>query len=304
MRPDRACTPLIFAASLLASSLAHGAAAQPPAEVVPAAAPTSAAPAPVVATATPAPTPSATSVVTPTAASAATSATPATTAAAPSARTVPPAGPSAVSEISPPLPRLTLSAGFLFGPHAQGEADCQTTDAGDECQHNGNFLGAGATIELRAQLYKILYLHVRGLVVGNLRKRPRAVHSGLAGGGIGLGVYSRLAFARVEYLLIPALGGDNYVPPFYDKPVARDVYGVHAGLISAGIHKYVSPRVALEGWAGLVIGPHSRRTSISEQVAESRVLVSFMVNLGLSFDVLLAKGYKPPPRRPRQRRQW
>jgi hypothetical protein len=75
-------------------------------------------------------------------------------------------------------------------------------------------------------------------------------------------------------------------------------------MISGGIHKYVSPRVAVEGWAGLVIGPSSRRTTIDAQANERRVLISFMLNLGLSFDVLLARGYSPPPKQPRQRRQW
>ncbi len=230
---------------------------------------------------------------------------PATTEPAPAAATVTPTPASArVAEISPPLPRLTLSAGFIVGPHAKGEADCQSADGGYECRHNGDFLGAGATIELRGQLYKLLYLHVRGLMVGNLRKRPRAVHSGLAGAGIGLGVYSRLAFARAEYMLVPTLGGDHYVPPFYDKPEARDDYGLHAAMLSAGLHKYVSPRVAIEGWAGLVVGPSSKRRTVNTQANEDRVLVSFMINLGLTFDVLLARGYKPPPKPPRQRRQW
>ena len=228
-----------------------------------------------------------------------------TTEPAPAATPVTPAPASTrVSEISPPMPRLTLSAGFIFGPHAKGEADCQSTDGGYECRHNGNFLGAGATIELRGQLYKLLYLHVRGLMVSNLRKRPRAVHSGLAGAGIGLGAYSRLAFVRAEYLLVPTLGGDHYVPPFYDKLEARDDYGLHAAMISAGVHKYVSPRVAIEGWAGLVVGPSSKRRTVNTQANEDRVLVSFMINLGLTFDVLLAKGYKVPPKPPRQRRQW
>ena len=206
--------------------------------------------------------------------------------------------------ISPPRPRLQVAAGFLFGPHALGEADCQDNDEYSECQHRGNFLGAGANLELRAQLYSVLYLHVRGMVVGNIRKRPYAVHSGLAGGGIGLGAYSRLAFIRGEYMLIPAFGPDTYVPPFYDKQVARDVYGVHAGMISGGLHKYVTPSLALEFWAGFVVGPSSRRTSVVEQVNEKRVLLTFLVSLGFTFDVLHAKGYTPPPRQKRQRRQW
>jgi len=222
----------------------------------------------------------------------------------PSAAATPAPTSARVAEISPPMPRLTLSAGFIFGPHAKGEAACQAVEGGTECRHNGNFLGAGATIELRAQLYKPLYLHVRGLLVGNVRKRPYAVHSGLAGGGIGLGAYSRLAFIRAEYMLLPTLGPDSYVPPFYSKPEARDDYGLHAAMLSGGLHKYVSPRVALEGWAGLVIGPSSRRTTLDAQANEKRVLISFMINLGLSFDVLLARGYAPPPKQPRQRRQW
>ena len=206
-------------------------------------------------------------------------------------------------EISPP-PRLQLSAGMVFGPHALGEADCQSNDGISECQHRGNFLGAGATIELRAQLFKFLYLHARGVVVGNVRQRPYAVHSGLAGGGLGLGVYSRLAFIRGEYMLIPAFGPETYVPPFYDKQVARDHYGLHAGMISGGIHKYVTARTALELWAGFIIGPSAERTSLSMQVNEKRVLKPFMVSVGFVFDLVLAKGYVPPPRQPRKRRVW
>ncbi len=192
----------------------------------------------------------------------------------------------------------------MLGPHALGEADCQSADGFSECQHRGNFLGAGATIELRAQLFKFLYVHARGVIVGNVRKRPYAVHSGIAGGGLGLGVYSRLAFIRAEYMLVPAFGPDTYVPPFFDKQVGRDRYGLHAGMISGGLHKYVSPRTALELWAGFMIGPSSQRTSLSEQVNERRVLKTFMVSIGVVFDLVLAKGYVPPKKQPRKRRVW
>ncbi len=205
----------------------------------------------------------------------------------------------------PPLPRLQLAVGFVLGPHASGEAGCQSSENFNGCQQAGNFLGGGATIELRAQLYKFLYLHGRGLLVANLRRQPHAVHRGLAGGGLGLGAYSRLAFVRAEYMLVPTLGPDTYVPPFYDKPEGRDRYGLHAGMLSAGVHPYVSPRVALEFWGGLVVGPSSQRRSLSEEVAVDRVLVSFLLNVGLVFDVVLARGYTPPARTPRrQPRQW
>lgn len=206
-------------------------------------------------------------------------------------------------EISP-RPRLQLSAGLVLGPHAVGEADCQSSENFDECQHRGNFLGTGVTIELRAQLFKALYLHVRGVLVGNVRPRPYAVHSGLGGGGIGLGAYSRLAFIRGEYMLIPAFGPNTYVPPFYNKEVGRDDYGLHAGMISGGLHKYVSPRTAIEGWAGFIVGPSSQRQTISEQASEKRLLLSFMLNFGVAFDLVLARGYTPPPMPKRQRRQW
>ena len=66
----------------------------------------------------------------------------------------------------------------------------------------------------------------------------------------------------------------------------------------------ISSRAAIEGWAGLVVGPSSRRQTISEQASEKRLLISFMINFGVAFDLVLAKGYVPPPWPKRQRRKW
>ena len=296
---------LALAASLAVPALAHG---QAPAETLPISDPASAsattdrAPDFVeVATPQPAITPPTPDAAMPTASAAPVQ--PAPVASPP--RAAPGSPPIDVSaEISPPRPRLQLAAGLVLGPHAVGEADCQSGEGFDECQHRGNFLGTGVTIELRAQLFRALYLHARGVVVGNVRQRPYAVHSGLAGAGIGLGAYSRLAFIRGEYMLIPAFGPSTYVPPFYNKQTSRDDYGIHAAMISGGLHKYVSPRTAIEGWAGVVVGPTSNRRTVSDQATEKRLLISFMINLGIAFDLVLAKGYSPPPRQPRQRRQW
>lgn len=208
----------------------------------------------------------------------------------------------APKEISPPPPRLTLAGGVVFGPHAHGEATCQDVEGGYACEHTGNFLGVGASLELRGQLYKPLYLHVRALGVGNVRKL--GVHSGLLGGGVGLGAYSRYAFVRGEYMLLPTLGSDRYTPPFYDKPAARDVWWAHMGMVSVGVRKPVSPRAALELWGGVVIGPRAKRVSVTDEARQDRVIVSFMVSLGFAYDVLMARGYVPPPRQPRQRRQF
>lgn len=209
--------------------------------------------------------------------------------------------PPPVEQVPPP-PRLSLTAAFVFGPHSQGEATCQDIEGGYQCEHTGNFLGLGGSLELRAQLHKILFLHARALLVGNVRSR--GAHRGLTGGGIGIGAYSRFAFVRAEYMLLPTLGSESYRPPFYDKAVARDAWDIHAGMVSAGVRRYVSNHASLEAWGGLVVGPHARRTSLTGDAREDRVLVSFMIGLGFTYDVLLAWGYVPGPYKPRPRRQW
>lgn len=198
---------------------------------------------------------------------------------------------------SKPLPRLTLAAGPLIGPHAHGEATCQSRGGSSVCEHTGNFFGVGVNLELRGQLFGPLYLQGRGLLVGNVRPRPSGVYTGLAGVGLGLGAYSRLAFIRAEYLFVPTLGPDTYRPPFYDKEAGRDVWGRSAGMLSAGVRKYFTPRLAGELWAGLVVGPYRRRTSLSEDASERGVNVSFLASVGISFDVLRGRT-TPRPAQP------
>lgn len=314
MHPARAC-PLAIAVALGAPAIAR---AQTPAPTQsPAYAPAPAVPAPASpsAPAAPAGAPAQPDDVAPVPPPPADEPAPLTAPIAPSAATPPPAAtpPTPVGDVAspppadrtetiPPLPRLSLTIGGVFGPHAHGEAGCQMQKTAYECQHTGNFLGLGGTIELRAQLYRILFIHARGLLVGNLRQR--GVHRGLAGGGIGLGVYSRFAFVRAEYMLVPTLGSSSYYPVFYDKPVARDTYGLHAGMVSAGVRKYISGRSSLEAWGGLMFGPHSSRETISSEASEERTLITFMFSLAFTYDVLPAKGYVPQPRKPRQPRKW
>ncbi len=188
-----------------------------------------------------------------------------------------------------PLPRLALAIGPLVGPHATGEAACVSQDGVSACEHTGNFFGLGANLELRVRFAGPFYFHGRGAVLGNLRRRPYGVHRGLGAVGLGVGAYSPLAFVRVEYMFVPTFGPDTYRPPFYDKQAGRDVWGRSAGMFSAGVRKYVSPRVALELWAGLVVGPRSRRTSLSEEAADERILVSFLSSVGISFDPIAGR---------------
>lgn len=186
----------------------------------------------------------------------------------------------------PPLPRLQIAVGPMLGPHSLGEATCSTRENVTRCEHTGNFLGVGANLELRGQVTGPLYIHGRAAVVGNVRPRPLGVHRGLGALGIGLGAYSRLAFIRIEYMFVPTFGPDTYRPPLYDKNVARDVWTSSAGMISGGIRGYFSRRFSAELWAGVVVGPRARRTTLSEDANENRILVTFLTSVGLAFDIL------------------
>ncbi|MCA9711138.1 MAG: hypothetical protein KDK70_35175, partial [Myxococcales bacterium] len=103
-----------------------------------------------------------------------------------------PAEPSAPAEPAAPqtpprtYPRLVLAIGPMAGPHAIGNERCDGEKA--RCETKGSFFGVGAQIELRARLYRPLYLHVRGLAVSNVSPND-PIYDGLAGGGVGLGAY-------------------------------------------------------------------------------------------------------------------
>ncbi|MCY1056957.1 hypothetical protein [Nannocystis sp. SCPEA4] len=203
---------------------------------------------------------------------------------------------SPAPEGPPPRPRLVIAGGPLFGPHAPGEAACQVHQGVQRCEHTGNFFGVGANLELRARIVGPLYFHGRAAVIGNVRQRPYGVHKGLVDIGGGLGVYSRLAFIRVEYMFVPTFGPNTYLPPFYDKQSGRDVWGRSAGMVSGGVRKYFTPRLAGELWGGLVIGPHSKRTTLQEDAGIDRILLTFLASVGISFDLI--PGREPPPPKP------
>lgn len=177
-------------------------------------------------------------------------------------------------------PRLVLAFGPLIGPHAFGNEQCDSEMA--ECQTKGSFFGAGAQLELRARLYRPLYLHVRGVAVSNVTTND-PIYDGLAGGGIGLGVYGRRAFARGEYLLVSAFGDNRFEPPFFDGEVAQDEWGNHAGMLTAGFRQPLPRGLSVELWGGPMFGPRSVRT-VADNEPDERVLVTFMVGLNLAWD--------------------
>jgi len=177
-------------------------------------------------------------------------------------------------------PRLVLAGGPIVGPHAIGNEECDVELA--RCETKGSFLGLGGQLELRGRLWRLLYLHARGLVVGNVSANDR-IYRGVGAAGVGLGLYGRRVFGRGEYLYVGAFGDNHFEPPFFDGEVASDEWGHHAGMLSVGFRQPLPHRLAVELWGGLVIGPRSVRR-VPQAEPDERVLTTFLVGLDLSWD--------------------
>ena len=194
-------------------------------------------------------------------------------------------------------PRLQLAAGPVLGPHVRSEDRCLLEDGGFLCESAGGFLGFGFNLELRGQLYKWLYGHLRGSIVGNtLRLREAGgAYTGMFSPGIGLGAYARLAFLRAEYVLVLPFGDNFYSPPYSDDPDAGTVeLGYHAALISAGVRIPVAERTGVELWGGLMIGPRVHRRSIHEDATGDTTQLTFLAGVNVTFDLLTARTRATP----------
>jgi hypothetical protein len=148
----------------------------------------------------------------------------------------------------------------------------------------GTFLGAGAQTELRVRVWRPLYAHARVLAVGNAARRE-PVHAGAWGLGLGVGVYSRYAFGRAEYLFVDAFGDDHFRPPFFEGDVGRDVWQYHAGLFSIGARLPFHQRLGAELWGGFMVGPRATR-EIPSEPTDRRLLLTFIVGLNMTFDLV------------------
>ena len=193
----------------------------------------------------------------------------------------PGAEPSAAQRAARENPRVAVAGALIAGPHAVGNQECRSEAA--RCETRGGFFGLGATAEVRVRLASVFSLHARPWVVGNVA--PDKVFAGAVGGGLGVGAYGRHVFGRVEYIALGTLGDGRFTPPFFDAEVARDRWGSHAGMVAVGFRKRVHERVTLELWGGPMFGPTSRR-SFPDDTTDRRTLVTFMLGLGASFDVL------------------
>jgi len=186
-----------------------------------------------------------------------------------------------------PFPRLVIAGGLVLGPHTYGNEECRSEEA--RCETHGTFFGVGANVELRARIYKPLYIHLRSVVVGNAAPRD-PVHRGLVGGGVGFGAYARRFFGRAEYLLVDTLGNDRFSRPFGDGRGGRDQWGHHAGLFSFGARFPFRQRLSAELWGGLMVGPRSTR-SIPDEDDDRRTLLTFLAGINLAYDVIPARAH-------------
>lgn len=184
-------------------------------------------------------------------------------------------------------PRLVIAGGPVIGPHAFGNEECREQLA--RCETTGTFFGVGANVELRAQIWRPIYVHLRGVIVGNASPRQRdPLYKGLGGGGIGIGAYARHVFGRAEYLLVGAIGDNHFGRPFGDGEVGRDDWGHHAGLFSVGGRLPFTPRLTGELWGGLMVGPKSAR-QLPDEPIERRTLLTFLAGINIAYDLLPAK---------------
>ncbi|HWB79659.1 MAG TPA: hypothetical protein VG755_32070 [Nannocystaceae bacterium] len=184
-------------------------------------------------------------------------------------------------------PRLVIAGGPVVGPHAFGNEECRDELA--RCETTGTFFGIGANLELRAQVWRPLFVHVRGVIVGNASPRNRdPVYKGLGGGGIGFGAYAKHVFGRAEYLLVATIGDDHFGRPFGDGEVGRDRWGHHAGLFSFGGRLPLHRRVTGELWGGLMVGPKSAR-QLPDAEIDRRTLLTFLAGINIAYDIIPAK---------------
>jgi hypothetical protein len=209
----------------------------------------------------------------------------------PTAPPIEPDPPAPPAPAPPPRghPILILGVGPHIGPHAFGNEECRADER--RCEKAGAFLGFGLSAEVRPRLWRLLHAHVRPWIVSNVAPGDR-VYRGAAGIGVGLGAYGQRVFGRGEYIPLATFGDNAFEPPFFDGQVGRDTWGHHAGMVAVGFrHQFTRVRgggFGLELWGGPMFGPRSVRT-IAGQDPDRRTLITFMIGLNATFDVVKDK---------------
>jgi hypothetical protein len=180
-------------------------------------------------------------------------------------------------------PRLIVGVHGMTGHVTAGEKHEELDGSVLLVDKTGRFLGLGGSADLRIRFWKFVYGNVRFGAFGNvLRESP--FHT-LLYPAAGIGIYSRLAFLRLEYLHLIPLGAGEYRSAGNEERV-RERWKPYAAALTGGVRLPLgTERIKGELTAGMVLGP-SRRFSDPLDERDKALSFSFLAGLGLSFDVL------------------
>ena len=180
-------------------------------------------------------------------------------------------------------PLLVLAPRFLVGHITAGEKHEVLEGGTLMVEKTGRFLGVGGDLDLRIRFFRFVYGNVRFAALGNvLRDSP---YSTLLYPAAGVGVYSRLAFLRLEYLHLIPLGAGKYRSAGNEE-IVHERWKPYAGALTGGLRlRFGNDRVKGELTAGMVIGPSRRFTDPLDE-RERALTFTFLTGLGVSFDLV------------------
>lgn len=203
----------------------------------------------------------------------------------PAPRGVVPRAESVKEEVD--YPRLVVAGHFAAGPHSPGEDSCTLIERQTVCDQTGSFFGLGGSAEVRGRLWRFIYAHGRIHAVGNIsgRWKPSPIFDGLVMPGAGVGLYAPFAFVRVEGMVPITFGSGIYRAADTTDP-ATERWGYFAGSLTAGLRLRLAERWRGEVFGGFELGPRAYRDSPNTDFRAERLLFTFVLGLGVSFDVL------------------
>jgi len=196
--------------------------------------------------------------------------------------------PTAAAERAPvEYPRLVVAGHLAAGPHSPGEDSCTLIERQTICDQTGSFFGVGGSAEVRGRLWRFVYAHGRIHTVGNIsgRWKPSPIYDGLVMPGVGVGLYAPFAFFRVEGLVPITWGSGIYRAADTTDPAAER-WGYFAGSATGGLRLRLADRWRAEVFGGFMLGPKARRDSPNTDFLTERLLFTFVLGLGVSFDAI------------------
>ncbi len=177
----------------------------------------------------------------------------------------------------------------MIGPLDRGEEACRLTDDGyNICDETGDFLSVGGNLELRVKAYRALGFSLRTQVGGNAAAYSHdPVFRAMVIPAFGMGLFGRRGFFRAEIAAIAPIGSPRYRSSGYLDETSRVIWGPVAGTIGGGVRFPLRKKpIAFEIIGSMMLGPKIRRETANPDFDRSQVLVSFIVGVGMSFDLV------------------